>query len=131
MLRDVMSVYRIHPQGIWSGLTEEKIYLKYGIKLINFYNKVYNDLTDKSEDYLNNIFLPKFKDIIDCYYVNGGIDTLNTIKNQYSNLYIKALGFPSKKIIRLEKHLKNTWIALKIMIAVCVILLICLVITIF
>lgn len=83
-LDETMSVYRINPNGIWynSFVNSEALHLKYGIKELNFLDKIYNNFTNKSEDYLkertNGII-----NIIDIYCKNFCVDEINKIKVEF------------------------------------------------
>lgn len=83
-LDETMSVYRINKKGIWHNyfVDQDAIHLKYGIKELNFFNKVYNNFTDKSEDYLSGI---KYNiiNIIDSYCKNFCADELKKIEIEF------------------------------------------------
>lgn len=85
MLIDVMSVYRRNPSGSWSdSITNmDKIYLKYGLQIINFYDYVYNSIANLSQEYIQNILLPELKKIIDVYYHNKEFKELQNIYEKY------------------------------------------------
>ena len=107
-IKDVMSVYRRHSGGIWSDTdaTNKNLHRKHGLKEINFYNAVYENLTDKSENYLNEIFLPMFKLIVDNYYNFGDIEKIIEIKNLYPGIFDKIMNVENPTNKKLQKYKK-------------------------
>lgn len=86
MLTDVMSVYRRNPSGIWSdSITNiDKLYLKYGLQIINFYDCVYKNIADYSQEYLYNVFLPILKEIIAAYFIHKQFEQIQIIGEKYA-----------------------------------------------
>ncbi len=108
VLKDVMSVYRRHSGGIWSDTdaTSKNLHRRYGLKEIKMYNSVYERLSDKSEKYLNEKYLPTFKQIVDIYYNFGDIDKLAEIKSLYPEIFEKAMQAQNPMGKRLKKYKK-------------------------
>ncbi len=106
MLKSKMSAYRKHSGGIWFEKFKGQNNLVYGTKIINFHKAVWENITDKSEEYLNKVFLPVFKNISDIYYLNGNIDKLIELKNTFNDLFDKSLKTLTKKEIKRKKIFK-------------------------
>ncbi len=128
ILKEAMSVYRVHKNGIWAGKSPDEITLRFGERLLNFYFSVWTNITDESDDYFKNILLPYFKDTMEIYYKNGNFKELENIKKTYPEIYEKAYNVPAYSERKTAKHLKNTLIALKAVSAVLFITLILLII---
>ena len=107
VLKDVMSVYRRHSGGIWSDTdaTSKNLHRRHGLKEIKMYNSVYERLSDKSDKYLNEKYLPTFKQIVDNYYNFGDIDKLAEIKSLYPEIFEKAMQAQNPMGKRLKKYL--------------------------
>ncbi len=107
-LKDVMSVYRRHSGGIWSDTdaANKNLHRRHGLKELKMYNSVYEKLSDKSEKYLNEKYLPMFKQIIDVYYSFGDVDKLSEIKSLYPEIFEKAMQVQNPMGIRLKKYKK-------------------------
>ena len=111
-LPDVMAVYRKHEGGIWY----KDIHLKYAKQEIKFYNFVYKNITNSSQEYFNNVYLPNFKLIIDSLYQNGNIKVLNQIYDENSEIYLKAQQIKDEYKIKFKKYKKlfNTCLIISI-----------------
>lgn len=107
-LKDVMSVYRRHSGGVWSDTdaTNKNLHRRHGLKELKMYNSVYENLADKSEKYLNETYMPVFKQIIDVYYSFGDVDKLSEIKSLYPEIFEKAMQVQNPMGIRLKKYKK-------------------------
>lgn len=107
-LKDVMSVYRRHSGGVWSDTdaTNKNLHRRHGLKELKMYNSVYENLADKSEKYLNETYLPMFKQIIDVYYNFGDIDKLVEIKSLYPELFEKTIQIQNPMGKKLKKYKK-------------------------
>ena len=114
LLKEPMSVYRVHKNGLWSGKSLDEIILKYGTRLLYFYFCVWKNIANESDDYLNKILLPYYKNAIEIYLRNGSFKELECIKTTYPEIYEKACNTPASSEEKAIKHLKNTLIALKI-----------------
>ena len=108
VLKDVMSVYRRHSGGVWfdTDATSKNLHRRHGLKEIKMYNSVYERLSDKSEKYLNEKYLPTFKQIVDNYYNFGDIDKLAEIKSLYPEIFEKAMQAQNPMGKRLKKYKK-------------------------
>lgn len=103
---DVMAVYRRHKEGMWwlSSENVEQLYLKYGIKIINFHFKVYKNISKFSKDYFD-IFFENFCKIVNIYYKNKKFDELNLINSLYSD-YLDLIMANSGETVIHRKYLK-------------------------
>lgn len=108
MLKDVMSAYRKHIGGIWYDENEEgkNRSRKHGMQMLNFYNNVYKNITNYSNDYLNTIFLSNFTSVVHFYYTGENFDKLQEIKKLYPELLQTALNNSDSKYKRFKKYKK-------------------------
>ena len=98
MLKDVMSVYRRNPNGIWSNVTNnDSLHLKYGIEEINFYYEVYKNIVDSSESYLNNTFAPALKNVLTVYQKHNQNEKVKKILEKYSDFIYPTLLYSIKQ----------------------------------
>lgn len=106
-LKDVMSVYRRQPQGIWYDSINNvtRLKLNNGIYMLNFYKNIYKNITDNSEDYFNNILIPAAQDILQNYYIHGYFEKLLEFKNSNQELYSKI--FPIQKNDKIMRKYKK------------------------
>lgn len=104
MLPEIMAVYRRHPQGIWSDSIKsfDKLILSWGLHLANFYYSVYKNITNSSQVYLQDMFLPNLKSIINAYYRNKKFKELQTIEERYPT-YLNMISLDEKFDERLNK----------------------------
>lgn len=104
MLPEIMAVYRRHPQGIWSDSIKsfDKLILSWGLHLVNFYYSVYKNITNSSQVYLQDMFLPNLKSIINTYYRNKKFKELQTIEELYPT-YLNMISLDEKIDERLDK----------------------------
>ncbi len=115
-LDETMSVYRINPNGVWYNayVNPETLHLKYGVKELNFIDKVYNNFLNESKEYLSNN--KKFiVDIIDIYCKNFCVDELQEIKTKFPefvDLYVDVkksnLDITKSKYTKYKKLFNNT-----------------------
>ena len=121
-INEVMSVYRKHTNGIWhdTSFAASNLHRKYGLKEIKFYFNVYKKITNYSEEYLNSILLPNFKQILDNYYSFGDIDKLTEIKSLYPGIYEKSLQIqnPIDKKIKKYKKMYSLFILISIILLI-------------
>lgn len=105
-LRDVMSVYRRHPEGIWSDseIDNRNRNRKYGTKIIKFHDTVYKKMSSCSKKYLNNIYLPTFIMLTDNYISFGDIDILMKIKDDYPDIWEKSLSLKHNQVVKEKKY---------------------------
>lgn len=112
MLSEVMSVYRKHCEGIWydSQNNLEQLHLKHGLQEINFHYNVYKNMTESSDKYLNEKFLPVLRSIMDIFYKNKKYCELEKISSQYPqyyNLVFEQIGtYTSSSNKKLKKYKK-------------------------
>ena len=108
VLKDVMSIYRRHSGGVWTDTdaTNKNLHRRHGLKELKMYNSVYENLADKSEKYLNETYMPVFKQIVDVYYSFGDVDKLSEIKSLYPEIFEKAMQVQNPMGIRLKKYKK-------------------------
>ncbi len=106
-IHDVMSVYRRQEQGIWydSMVNPERLKLNNGIYIFNFYKNVYKNITDNSEIYLNNVLLPKARELLLNYFNYGEFEKLQEFKNINQNLFNQI--FPLKEKDKFKKKYKK------------------------
>ena len=104
MLPEIMAVYRRHPQGVWSDSIKsfDKLILSWGLHLANFYYSVYKNITNSSQAYLQDMFLPNLKSIINTYYHNKKFKELQTIEERYPT-YLDMISLDEKFDERLDK----------------------------
>lgn len=104
MLPEIMAVYRRHPQGIWSASIKNQVgwFAKWGLRLANFYYLVYKNITNSSQAYLQDMFLPNLKSIINTYYHNKKFKELQTIEELYPT-YLDMISLDEKIDERLDK----------------------------
>lgn len=97
MLPEIMAVYRRHPQGIWSASIKNQVgwFAKWGLRLANFYYLVYKNITNSSQAYLQDMFLPNLKSIINTYYHNKKFKELQTIEELYPT-YLDMISLDEK-----------------------------------
>ncbi len=116
ILQDVMSVYRINKDGLWSDywFNQEKCILKRGKYLVNFYYYVYNNITDKSRKFkylgyfeIKNVFTTYYKNycIRECLYIEklfpDIIDKIKTEQKIQDNLFFDIAHRRFKKYQKL------------------------------
>ena len=104
MLPEIMAVYRRHPQGVWSDSIKsfDKLILSWGLHLANFYYSVYKNITNSSQIYLQDMFLPNLKSIMNVYYRNKKFKELQTIEELYPT-YLDMISLDEKFDERLNK----------------------------
>ena len=104
MLPEIMAVYRRHSQGVWSDSIKsfDKLILSWGLHLANFYYSVYKNITNSSQAYLQDMFLPNLKSIMNVYYRNKKFKELQTIKERYPT-YLDMISLDEKFDERLDK----------------------------
>ena len=104
MLPEIMAVYRRHPQGIWSDSikNQDRLFVKWGLHLVNFYYSVYKNITNSSQVYLQDMFLPNLKSIMNAYYRNKKFKELQTIEELYPT-YLNMISLDEKIDERLNK----------------------------
>ena len=109
ILPDIMSVYRRNPGGVWSDsiANEDRLFLKYGIQMINLYDHIYKNFTDLSQEYLHTMLLPNVKAVADIYYRNGKFKKLEEIKEKYPEYINMALSDKKLQIGKFEKKYKK------------------------
>lgn len=93
-LPQVMSVYRRNPNGIWSDdikTSKEKRTLKFGIKELNFYYNVYKNITDYSNRYFEDYFLPYLRHVAFIYLKYEKKEELRKLYNLYSKEILQLL----------------------------------------
>lgn len=97
ILPEIMSVYRRHPQGVWSDSikNQDRLFVKWGLHLANFYYLVYKNITNSSQAYLQDMFLPNLKSIINTYYHNKKFKELQTIEELYPT-YLDMISLDEK-----------------------------------
>ncbi len=132
-LEDVMSVYRRHSAGAWfdNEAGAGNLHRKHGLNELNFFNNVYKNLANNSEMYLNEVYLPIFKQILDNYYSFGDIDKLNHVKTLYPEIFEKSLFVKNPMGNKLKKYKKlytNFLVIALISIVINIILIVCLMI---
>lgn len=93
MLTDVMSVFRKQPKGINSCFNGniEDLYLAHGLKMLNQYENIYEKITNHSEYFLNNKYIPELSTIIETYLKNRKFEDLKTIADLYPQKYDIAI----------------------------------------
>lgn len=101
-----MAVYRKHAQGIWWECVqnEQKHHLKYGILEINFYYNVYKNISNKSQKYYQEHFLPVFFLITDIYKKNKDYDKLKQIYLKYPKFITYIISSVFSKIKRVIQY---------------------------
>lgn len=82
ILTDVMAVYRRNPGGTW-GIDKDKRLLKFGVRIINFYDCVYKNLADYSQRYLHKTFLPALQEICSVYFHHKQFEQIHIIGKNY------------------------------------------------
>ena len=104
MLPEIMAVYRRHPQGVWSDSikNQDRLFVKWGLHLVNFYYSVYKNITNSSQVYLQDMFLPNLKSIMNAYYRNKKFKELQTIEELYPT-YLNMISLDEKFDERLNK----------------------------
>ena len=104
MLPEIMAAYRRHPQGVWSDSIKsfDKLILSWGLHLANFYYSVYKNITNSSQIYLQDMFLPNLKSIMNVYYRNKKFKELQTIEELYPT-YLDMISLDEKFDERLNK----------------------------
>lgn len=104
MLPEIMAVYRRHPQGVWSDPIKslDRLFVKWGLHLVNFYYSVYKNITNSSQVYLQDMFLPNLKSIMNAYYRNKKFKELQTIEELYPT-YLNMISLDEKFDERLNK----------------------------
>lgn len=105
---ETMSVYRKHNDGIWYLANEnvEKLCLRYGTNIINFYYNVYKNITNSSEKYFE-IFMENFQKIINVYYKNKKFSELNLINSKYPDFFDLTIERSSSEETKIyKKYLK-------------------------
>lgn len=109
ILPDIMSVYRRNPNGIWSDsiVNEYRLFLKYGIQMINLYDHIYRNFADLSQEYLHAMLLPNVKSVIDAYYYNRQFKELQKIYDKYPQYIDMALSNQKLRINKFEKKYKK------------------------
>lgn len=97
-----MAVYRKHEQGIWWECVnnQQKHRLKYGLLEINCCYNVYKNISNKSQKYYNEYFLPVFFQITDMYIKNKNYDKLKQIYLRYPRFFIYIINSFFSKIQR-------------------------------
>lgn len=97
MLPEIMAVYRRHPQGVWSDSIKsfDELILSWGLHFANFYYSVYKNITNSSQVYLQDMFLPNLKSIINTYYHNKKFKELQTIEELYPT-YLDMISLDEK-----------------------------------
>ena len=107
-LYEVMSVYRRHSGGIWTDtdVAQKNLYRKHGMKIIKFFDSVYRKLTDSSEEYLNNVYLPKFVQIMDNYYNFGDVDKIVEMISSYHEIFLKSIKVENPVSKKIKKYKK-------------------------
>ena len=125
-LNDVMSVYRRHSGGIWTDndVTQKNLHRKHSLKEIKFYNSVYENLTNKSEKYLNEVYLPMFKQILDNSYNFGDIEKITEIKNLYPEVFERSINVqnPIHKKLKKYKKIYSKLIILSIILSIIILI---------
>ena len=98
-LKDVMSVYRRHINGIWTSTMQnpEMHNLKYGLRETNFFYNVYKNISGSNDEYINSMIDAFIKPIINTYCKNGYFDELKLIKTKYPDIYKQAFEIKTKK----------------------------------
>ena len=122
-LPEVMSVYRRQRGGIWFNNPR----LKYGKEIVKFYYEVWKNITDSSEDYLHDKFLPALKESADVFYKNGKLEELKELQDTYGEYFEKALsdrGGNPKKDIKYKK-LFNITLIISVIELILLIILMC------
>ncbi len=126
-INEVMSVYRRQSDGIWydSFKDVQKLKLKYGIEMINFYKLVWKKLTNKSDEYLNKSLLPALKDVLHTYYSFGNFDKCNEIKKENFDLVEKIIPLDNQDKLKnkYKKYKKLYFIFMNLTIFLSLILL--------
>lgn len=102
---EIMAVYRKHEHGIWwdCAQNEQKHHLKYGLLEINFFYNVYKNISNESQKYYNESFLPVFFQITDICLKNKKYDKLKQIYLKYPNFIIYIINSvfsKAKKVIQ-------------------------------
>ena len=97
MLPEIMAVYRRHPQGVWSDSIKsfDKLILSWGLHFANFYYSVYKNITNSSQVYLQDMFLPNLESIMNVYYRNKKFKELQTIEELYPT-YLNMISLDEK-----------------------------------
>lgn len=120
MLTDVMSVFRKQPKGINSCFNGniEDLYLVHGLKMLNQYENIYEKITNHSEYFLNNKYIPELSTIIETYLKNRKFEDLKTIADLYpqkydiaikkmNNAHISFLEKTNRKLEKREMYYKT------------------------
>ena len=104
MLPEIMAVYRRHPQGVWSDSIKslDRLFVKWGLHLVNFYYSVYKNITNSSQVYLQDMFLPNLKSIMNAYYRDKKFKELQTIEELYPT-YLNMISLDEKFDEKLDK----------------------------
>ena len=95
---DIMSCYRVHFGGIDSTLSFEKKVLKYGLKMINFFDCAYKNITDSSQEYFQNILISSLNLIIDTYVENNKMKELQSVCKKYPKYITEILLIRNSKL---------------------------------
>ncbi|MCQ2743335.1 MAG: glycosyltransferase [bacterium] len=119
-LPDVMSVYRKHEGGIWFNPKNRVI--KYGKNMVKFYDSIYKNIANYSQDYLYRVYLPNFKEITDTLYQNAEFSTLQEIYENYKEIYELSTQNGSGSKLK-YKRLYNLFLALSVcLLGLCILL---------
>lgn len=112
MIDNVMSVYRRHPSGIWSDSieNEDKLYSEHALNISKFYHCVYENITNKSQEYLQNMLVPKFQEIVRALYRQSNFQNFQKLYELYPRyfelVFIKqnSQNSPNKFIKKYKKY---------------------------
>ena len=103
-LPEVMSVYRKHSAGIW--FDKKNLHAKYGENEIAFYHNVYKNITNASNEYLCQVYLPFFRDILDSLFTHAEFVKIENIYKQYKDIFVEAFKNGSSSEIKYKKYKK-------------------------
>ena len=106
---DIMSCYGVHFGGIDSTLSFEKKVLKYGLKMINFFDCVYKNITHSSQEYFKNILISKINSIIDVYIENNKTNELQSIGKKYPKYIAEIFLINNQKLNNESNKLKKKY----------------------
>jgi len=109
-INEVMAVYRRHSGGIFYSSVQnmDEHYLKHGVKILNFYNKVYEQITNYNKKYLFIKIFPLVNHIYNVYKKYNKRDELDKLTTIYPafNIKIFKLFYDFLHIKKLKKILK-------------------------
>lgn len=118
LMEDVMSVYRINPQSIWSDFWEdrEKVYLSpLGLKYAKFFYYHWNNILNRDIKY-KDMIMANIKPIFYSNLLHYNKETCEAMKEMFPefDFYSATSDIPSKEYKR-EKKYQRLWVIFMIL----------------